>query len=148
MPERRTASATAFAPSPNASTSASEPRNAVPIAVRAPATITASRPITAPLLVSEYSLSHVRIVTSGHGDGKGERAEGRPWVITPGGREGRDTPGVREFAHALAGHGNRVLIRDRPNTGESDVCFEGESESAMQADVLAELLRRLGLAPW
>ncbi|GAA2734426.1 alpha/beta hydrolase [Actinocorallia aurantiaca] len=73
--------------------------------------------------------------------------EGRPWVITPGDRAGRDAPGVRELAEALAGHGNRVLIWDRPNTGESDVCFEGDSESAMQADVLAGLLRELGMAP-
>lgn len=73
--------------------------------------------------------------------------DGRQWVITPGGRDGRDTPGVRELATALAEQGNRVLIWDRPNTGESDVCFTGSSESAMQADVLAGLLSRLGMAP-
>ncbi len=73
--------------------------------------------------------------------------EGRPWVITPGGRFGRDSAGVRELAVELAEHGNRVLIWDRPNTGESDVCFEGGSESAMQADALAGLLRHLGMAP-
>ncbi|GAB2831601.1 alpha/beta hydrolase [Actinocorallia aurea] len=72
---------------------------------------------------------------------------GRPWVLTPGGRDSKDTPGLRETARALAEHGNRVLIWDRPNTGESDVCFTGESESAMQADTLAALLRHLGLAP-
>jgi pimeloyl-ACP methyl ester carboxylesterase len=72
---------------------------------------------------------------------------GPPWAITPGGRFSRETPGVRELATALAEHGNRVLIWDRPNTGESDVCFEGSSESVMQADVLAALLSRLGLAP-
>ena len=72
---------------------------------------------------------------------------GRPWVVTPGGRDSKDTPGVRELATALAEHGNRVLIWDRPNTGESDVCFDGDSESAMQADVLAGLLARLELAP-
>ncbi|SEG83732.1 Pimeloyl-ACP methyl ester carboxylesterase [Thermomonospora echinospora] len=72
---------------------------------------------------------------------------GRPWVLTPGGRDGRHAPGLREFAEALAERGNRVLIWDRPNTGESDVCFAGTSESAMQADVLAGLLRRLGMAP-
>ncbi|MDX6745139.1 alpha/beta hydrolase [Actinocorallia sp. A-T 12471] len=75
----------------------------------------------------------------------GER--GRPWVLTPGGRDARDTPGLRETARTLAERGNRVLVWDRPNTGESDVCFTGESESAMQADVLAGLLRQLGLAP-
>src|SRR5450432_1585039 len=73
--------------------------------------------------------------------------EGRPWAITPGGRFSKDFPGVRELAEALAAEGNRVLIYDRPNCGESDVCFTGESESAMQADTLAELLRHLDMAP-
>ena len=67
--------------------------------------------------------------------------EGQPWVITPGGRYSKDSPGVRELATALAGDGNRVLIWDRPNTGASDVRFAGTSESEMQADVLAGLLR-------
>jgi len=71
----------------------------------------------------------------------------RPWVITPGGRFSKDSPGVRELAAALAERGNRVLIWDRPNCGASDVCFTGPSESAMQADTLAELLQHLGLAP-
>lgn len=73
--------------------------------------------------------------------------EGRPWVITPGGRFSKDSPGVRELAVALAERGNRVLIWDRPNCGASSVCFDGSSESAMQADVLAGLLRQLDLAP-
>ncbi len=73
--------------------------------------------------------------------------EGRPFVVTPGGRFGKDVAGVRELALGLAGHGNQVLIWDRPNTGASDVCFRGRSESEMQADVLAGLLRELGLAP-
>lgn len=73
--------------------------------------------------------------------------EGRPWVITPGGRFSKDYPGVRELAEALAREGNRVLIWDRPNCGESDVRFTGPSESAMQADVLAGLLTQLDLAP-
>ena len=72
---------------------------------------------------------------------------GDPWVVTPGGRFSKDTPGVRELAEQLAAHGKRVLIWDRPNTGASDVCFEGSSESAMQADRLAGLLRHLDLAP-
>jgi len=72
---------------------------------------------------------------------------GRPWVITPGGRFSRDSPGVRELARALADRGNRVVVWDRPNTGESDVCFTGASESAMQADALAGLLAQLDLAP-
>ncbi len=78
----------------------------------------------------------------------GERP-GRPWVITPGGRFSKDSPGVRELASELAteGEGHRVLIWDRPNCGESDVCFEGANESAMQADALAALLQHLGLVP-
>ena len=73
--------------------------------------------------------------------------EGDPWVLTPGGRFSKDTPGLHELAATLAGTGKRVLVWDRPNTGASDVCFAGSSESAMQADVLAGLLRQLDLAP-
>ena len=73
--------------------------------------------------------------------------QGRPWVITPGGRFSMDSPGVRELAVALAERGNQVLIWDRPNCGASDVQFSGPSESAMQADVLAGLLRQLDLTP-
>lgn len=73
--------------------------------------------------------------------------EGRPFVLTPGGRFSKDVPGIRELALELAGRGNQVLIWDRPNTGESDVCFRGRSESEMQADALAGLLRELDLAP-
>jgi pimeloyl-ACP methyl ester carboxylesterase len=72
---------------------------------------------------------------------------GRPWVITPGGRFTKESPGVRELAEKLAAAGNRVLIWDRPNTGESDVSFAGDSESAMQADALAGLLVQLDMAP-
>jgi pimeloyl-ACP methyl ester carboxylesterase len=72
---------------------------------------------------------------------------GPAWVITPGGRFSKDVPGIRELAETLAAHGQRVLIWDRPNTGASSVCFEGESESVMQADALAGLLRALDLAP-
>jgi pimeloyl-ACP methyl ester carboxylesterase len=73
--------------------------------------------------------------------------EGRPWVITPGGRFTKESPGVRELAVELAAHGNRVLIWDRPNCGESDVCFDGSSESAMQADALVALLEHLDMTP-
>ncbi len=72
---------------------------------------------------------------------------GRPWVITPGGRFSKDYPGVRDFAVALADLGNRVLIYDRPNTGASDVCLTGSTESAMQADALAALLTHLDMTP-
>jgi len=85
--------------------------------------------------VDAYSVSYEVIGDAG----------ARPWVITPGGRFSKDSPGVRELAVALAERGNRVLIWDRPNCGASDVRFTGSSESAMQADVLADLLRRLGM---
>lgn len=73
--------------------------------------------------------------------------EGRPWILTPGGRFSKDYGGVRELAQAIAAGGNRVVIWDRPNTGASDVCFEGPSESVVQADALAGLVRELGLGP-
>lgn len=72
---------------------------------------------------------------------------GTPWVITPGGRYTKEEPGVRELAEQIAAQGHRVLIWDRPNCGESDVVFEGPTESDMQADALAGLLRHLDLAP-
>jgi pimeloyl-ACP methyl ester carboxylesterase len=72
---------------------------------------------------------------------------GRLWTVTPGGRYSKDDPGMHEFAEAMAERGNRVLLWDRPNTGASDVCFSGESESQMQADALAGLLRSLDLGP-
>src|SRR4029453_17265310 len=72
---------------------------------------------------------------------------GRPWVITPGGRFTKDDPGMRELAEAIVAGGNRVMIWDRPNCGESDVCFAGVTESDLQADTLAGLLRHLHLAP-
>ena len=72
---------------------------------------------------------------------------GPAWVITPGGRFSKDTPGVRELAQTIAARGQRVLIWDRPNCGASDVCFTGESESQMQADKLAGLLRALDMTP-
>lgn len=72
---------------------------------------------------------------------------GQPWAITPGGRYSKDTPGIRELAQEIARTGRRALIWDRPNTGESDVSFDGASESEMQADTLAALIRHLDLGP-
>ena len=72
---------------------------------------------------------------------------GPAWVITPGGRFSKDVPGIRELAEAIAARGQRVLVWDRPNCGASDVCFTGASESEMQADKLAGLLRKLDLVP-
>jgi pimeloyl-ACP methyl ester carboxylesterase len=73
--------------------------------------------------------------------------EGRPWVITPGGRFSKDYGGVREMAEALAALGNKVLIHDRLNCGASSVEFGGPSESVVQADALAGLLRELEFGP-
>lgn len=73
--------------------------------------------------------------------------EGQPWVITPGGRFSKDYGGVREMAETLAATGRQVLIYDRLNCGASSVCFDGPSESEMQADSLAALIRQLGLGP-
>lgn len=73
--------------------------------------------------------------------------EGTPWVLTPGGRFSKDSPWLHRLAEELSEAGNRVLLWDRPNTGASQVCFTGDSESAMQADVLAGLLRALGMTP-
>jgi pimeloyl-ACP methyl ester carboxylesterase len=72
---------------------------------------------------------------------------GRPWIITPGGRFPKEDAGIRPLAEAIAAAGHRAVIWDRPNCGESDVCFEGATESEMQADYLAALLRHLDLAP-
>jgi pimeloyl-ACP methyl ester carboxylesterase len=72
---------------------------------------------------------------------------GRPWIITPGGRFTKDEAGVRELAEAIAAAGNQVVIWDRPNCGASDVCFDGPTESEMQADALAGLVRDLDLGP-
>jgi pimeloyl-ACP methyl ester carboxylesterase len=72
---------------------------------------------------------------------------GPTWALTPGGRFSKDRPGVHELATALADLGNRVLLWDRPNTGESEVCFTGATESAMQADALAALLSHLEMTP-
>ena len=72
---------------------------------------------------------------------------GRPWVLTPGGRFTKDVGGLPEMARALADHGNQVVLWDRPNCGASSVVFRGPSESVVQADALAALLRHLDLGP-
>jgi len=65
-------------------------------------------------------------------------------IITPGGRFTKDTPGVRQLAEKLAEGGLKTVIWDRPNCGESDISFAGETESIQNADALAGLLRALG----
>ena len=72
--------------------------------------------------------------------------EGDPLVLTPGGRFSMEYPGVRPLAEKLAQQ-YQVLLWDRPNTGASDVKFDGESESVMHADDLAALLHALDLPP-
>jgi pimeloyl-ACP methyl ester carboxylesterase len=74
--------------------------------------------------------------------------EGKKTIaITPGGRFSRETPGVRQLAEGLAPYGFRVLIWDRPNCGESQVCFDAECESFQNADALAGVIHALGIGP-
>jgi pimeloyl-ACP methyl ester carboxylesterase len=54
---------------------------------------------------------------------------------------------VRELAQELAERDYTVVIWDRPNCGESDIHFEGETESILSADTLVGLLRKLESAP-
>lgn len=68
-------------------------------------------------------------------------------IITPGGRFSKETPGVRDLAENLAEHDYRTVIWDRPNSGRSDVCFEGESRSILNADTLIGLLEKLDMTP-
>jgi pimeloyl-ACP methyl ester carboxylesterase len=73
--------------------------------------------------------------------------QGKPIAITAGGRLSKDAPGLRELAGELASAGHRVLIWDRVNCGESDISFDGETESLMNAAALAGLLRALDFGP-
>jgi pimeloyl-ACP methyl ester carboxylesterase len=75
-------------------------------------------------------------------------APGAPALaLNPGGRFPKEAPGIRAFAEALAAGGRRVLIWDRPNCGASDFCLEGDSESALQGEMLVALIRALDLGP-
>jgi pimeloyl-ACP methyl ester carboxylesterase len=51
------------------------------------------------------------------------------------------------MASALADQGNCVITWDRPNCGASSVVFRGNSESEVQAEALAALLRHLDVGP-
>ncbi|HTV95140.1 MAG TPA: alpha/beta hydrolase [Steroidobacteraceae bacterium] len=74
--------------------------------------------------------------------------KGAPAIaLTPGGRFPMNSPGLPELGQAVAAGGRRVLLWDRPNCGASDICFEGESESDLQARTLIELIRTLELGP-
>lgn len=66
-------------------------------------------------------------------------------AITPGGRMSKDVTGLPELGRGLADNGLRVLLWDRPNCGASDLHFEGNSESAMHAHFLVELIAALDL---
>jgi pimeloyl-ACP methyl ester carboxylesterase len=68
-------------------------------------------------------------------------------ALTPGGRLGMNSPGLLELGERLAAGGKRVLLWDRPNCGASDICFDGDSESELQASVLIGLIRSLQLGP-
>lgn len=68
-------------------------------------------------------------------------------ALTPGGRFAMDSPGLPELAQALAAAGRRVLLWDRPNCGASDLSFEGDGESALQARSLIALIQALQLGP-
>ena len=68
-------------------------------------------------------------------------------ALTPGGRFPMDSPGLPELAKKLAAGGRRVLLWDRPNCGGSDICFNSESESELQARTLTQLIHELNLGP-
>jgi 2-hydroxy-6-oxonona-2,4-dienedioate hydrolase len=73
---------------------------------------------------------------------------GAPAVaLTPGGRFGKDSAGLMELGEALVAGGKQVLLWDRPNCGASDICFDGENESELQARILTQLIRALDLGP-
>ncbi len=73
---------------------------------------------------------------------------GAPAVaLTPGGRFPMVTPGLKALGEELVKGGKRVLLWDRPNTGQSDVCLEGDSESGVNGRTLAGLIRELDLGP-
>lgn len=68
-------------------------------------------------------------------------------VLTPGGRFGKDIPGLKPLALALVEGGYQVLLWDRPNCGKSDVQFYGQSESHMRAETLKQLITKLDIGP-
>ncbi|HLY81913.1 MAG TPA: alpha/beta hydrolase, partial [Acidimicrobiales bacterium] len=70
--------------------------------------------------------------------------EGAPVALTPGGRLGMDA--IRSTSDLLATR-YRVFQWDRRNTGASDVWIGDPSEQLVWADDLAEMLRRLDMAP-
>lgn len=75
--------------------------------------------------------------------GEGDQAV----IISPGGRYSKDTPGVPALAAKVAEGGFKVLIWDRPNSGESDISFAADTESLLYTNMLAGLVRALRLGP-
>lgn len=71
--------------------------------------------------------------------------EGIPIVYTPGGFWPLERG--RAVANRLKLLGYKVLLWDRPNTGESGLCFEGDNLLRIWADKLHELLHYTGHSP-
>jgi pimeloyl-ACP methyl ester carboxylesterase len=71
--------------------------------------------------------------------------EGIPIVYTPGGFYPLEKG--RLIAERLKPLGYKVLLWDRPNTGESSLLFEGGNLLRIWADKLRELLHYTGLSP-
>jgi len=71
--------------------------------------------------------------------------EGIPIVYTPGGFYPLEKG--RVLAERLKKLGYKVLLWDRPNTGESGLLFEGDNLFQVWADKLRELLHYTGLSP-
>lgn len=69
---------------------------------------------------------------------------GVPLVLTPGARNPMGM--ARRLADKLAEH-FQVLLWDRANIGSSDVQFKGARDLDLWSDQLAQLLKRLDLAP-
>ena len=64
------------------------------------------------------------------GDGDGE-----PWVITPGGRFSKDTPGVRELAERLAAGARAREAREEREEGRLEEDAHGHLPNG-EADVI------------
>jgi pimeloyl-ACP methyl ester carboxylesterase len=71
--------------------------------------------------------------------------EGIPIVYTPGGFYPLEQG--RLMAERLTALGHKVLLWDRPNTGESGLLFKGNNLLEIWADKLRELLHYAGLSP-
>jgi len=86
------------------------------------------------------------IVTLGGVDIRYEiHGDGIPLVYTPGGFYPLEKG--RLFAERMHPLGYKVLLWDRPNTGESGLLFEGENIFQVWADRLCELLDYAGFSP-